>query len=81
MYRRRGRVVQFLRAVRSVISRAYKKERSKMSVGEQLERLQDRDGRFSVVVRLFQCITGPRLRRQYFVGEEATVSVYRVGNI
>jgi hypothetical protein len=38
---------------------------------EQLERLQDRGGRMSAVVRLIHCITGPRLRRQYFEGTEA----------
>ena len=43
---------------------------------EQLERLQDSGGRLSAVVRLVHCITGPRLRRQYFLGPEASVSVW-----
>jgi hypothetical protein len=40
----------------------------------QLDRLQDRDrrGRLSAVVRLVHCITGPRLRRQYFVGTDSS---------
>ena len=42
---------------------------------ERLERLQERDGRLSAVVRLVQCITGPRLRRQYFVGTDSAVIV------
>ena len=48
---------------------------NKLVMDEQLERLQDRDGRFSAVVRLVHCITGPRLRRQYFVGTEVAVSL------
>ena len=40
---------------------------------EQLDRLQDRDGRFSAVVRLVHCITGPRLRRQYLLGTDQAV--------
>ena len=47
---------------------------ARMSMDEQLERLQDSGGRLSAVVRLVHCITGPRLRRQYFVGSDATVS-------
>ena len=42
---------------------------------ERLERLQERDGRLSAVVRLVHCITGPRLRRQYFVGTDSAVIV------
>lgn len=42
---------------------------------EQLDRLQDRHGHVSSVVRLVHCITGPRLRRQYFLGTDATVSL------
>ena len=49
---------------------------ARISMEEQLERLQDRGGRMSAVVRLIHCITGPRLRRQYFEGTEAMVSEY-----
>ena len=46
---------------------------------EQLDRLQDRDGRFSAVVRLVHCVAGPRLRRQYLLG--ADQAVYRFGAV
>lgn len=49
---------------------------TRMSMDEQLERLQDSGGRLSAVVRLVHCITGPRLRRQYFVGSDATGMPY-----
>ena len=44
---------------------------------EQLDRLQDRDGRFSAVVRLVHCVTGPRLRRQYLMGADQAVDLGR----
>ena len=43
------------------------------AMDDQLDRLQDRDGRFSAVVRLVHCITGPRLRRRYLVGTDQAV--------
>lgn len=47
-----------------------------LSMDEQLERLQDSGGGLSAVVRLVHCIVGPRLRRQYFVGADGTVSIW-----
>ena len=49
--------------------------RQPLEMEERLERLQERDGRLSAVVRLVHCITGPRLRRQYFVGTDSAVIV------
>lgn len=49
---------------------------ARVTMDEQLERLQDSGGGFSAVVRLVHCIVGPRLRRQYFVGADATVSIW-----
>ena len=47
------------------------------TIDEQLDRLRDRGGRFSAAVRLVHCITGPRLRRQYFLGTDVNVSVVK----
>jgi len=35
---------------------------------DELDRLREQGGKTSAVIRLFQCITGPRVRRQYFLG-------------
>ena len=40
---------------------------------EHLDRLQDGGRGMSSVVRLVHCVTGPRLRRQYFVGSDTNV--------
>lgn len=48
---------------------------ARVTMDEQLERLRDSGGGLSAMVRLVQCIIGPRLRRQYFAGTDAAVSI------
>lgn len=47
---------------------------ARVTMDEQLERLRDSGGGLSAMVRLVQCIVGPRLRRQYFAGTDGAVS-------
>ena len=35
---------------------------------DDLDRLREQGAQTSAIIRLVQCITGPRVRRQYFLG-------------
>ena len=41
---------------------------------DDLDRLREQGAKTSAIIRLFQCIIGPRVRRQYFMGWATEVS-------